>query len=472
MASERFQAEIYPPETCAELLSIRQGLAEQLRQMMAVPGANCTTVFNSIWEQYVAVAQEKELPPIGLNFTLGNVVLPRRGESQEDEEYLSLAAEMGLDTKSLEFWGILYEQVVIRRTYEETHRPLGGYKNFRGLLEARQAFSLYLTHFGLTIPAEGTYFSSGGASTAAERAIRAAFAYQNKNSQPSGFLSTGPTYTPISSMVDGFAGIKHVRRACSERNNYFFTPEELGTVIKQEQIGIIYVVPIGNPNPTMIPPDQLRETMRVARIANPNIIPIIDLAYISTIPQEKVMQMFIALKEAGVLEQCIFITSLSKTHGRPGSRLGAYHTLNYRVLEPYIKIACEAGNPVESDTAGLEATAILRHVSWQAVEKLSRLYTLRRSALIQTLADINNKLGKDIFVNPDQLVVDGSMYVYARLADGIDAAELFRLTGILGIDGQYFDDEPDNRSIRFSIGAVETPQIKQLPLTLALLPEN
>ena len=438
------------------LKKIRKKLAEQTAVEIK-DGNNPIRAHVKAWTEYCKLCEEKGLKKMGINLSIGNI---DAATFDKETGFESLSDELGIKPD-----GKIYEKLTDFKKKLDLkyykNSPLARYGSYAGILEVREALAEYLSFWGgISIDADNIFFSSGGASESARRVIKAMAFYHKANKTSSNFLTSVPSYKPIINLAIAESGMKVKTVECQEKDNYFFTKDNIGKLVKENKIGVVYIVPIGNPTSTLIEAKQLKETIEKAYRINPNIIFLVDLAYISTIKRKTAQQMMSGFKK--VLNRCVFLTSLSKSHARPGDRLAGCYT-NIDGMETYIKKATEMGNLSESRPAMLEAIAVLKNVNNKAVVKLAKLFELRRKAMIKVMKRINKEMGKEIFIGLDELKSDGGLYVYPRLKN-IDSLELFIETGILGIGGRFFGENKNSDRVRFAIGTYTIKEIENIKI--------
>jgi len=438
------------------LKQIRKKLTEQAAVEIK-NGNNPIRVHVKVWTEYCRLCKEKDLKKMGINLSIGNI-----DASTFDREtgFESLSDELGIKPNGEVYKKLTDFKKKLDLKYYKTV-PLIRYGSYAGVLEVKEALAEYLSFWGgIDIDADNIYFSSGGASEAARRLVKALAFYHKANKTSSNFLTSVPSYKPIINLAINEPGMKVKEVECKEKDNYFFTKNNIGKLIKDNKIGVVYIVPIGNPTSTLIEAKQLKEVIEKAYKINPNIIFMIDLAYISTIERKTAHEMMKGFKK--VLNRCVFLTSLSKSHARPGDRLAGCYT-KIKGMETYIKKSTEMGNLSESRPAMLEAIAVLKVVNNRAVVKLAKLFELRRKTMIKVMKRINKEKGEEIFVGLDELKSDGGLYVYTRLKE-IDSLELFTETGILGIGGRFFGERKSSDRVRFAIGTYTVKEIENIKI--------
>jgi len=454
--AERVEPAVLP----RDLIRYRADLAEKIIDNIA-GGGNPIRAHVNAWTAYEDLCRVEAVPINGAALHLGNI--DAAGFSKE-QGFEDLALELGIDPSGKVYERIEADKRELDKSYFDRRQPLTQYGSFNGIAEVRQAFADYLDDWGgITISPEGTFFSSGGASEEARRLITALGLYNQDKNQPANFLTTVPNYGPIINMARDNSQMEVITCQTTAEDNYFISPETAKILVKENNIGIFYLVPIGNPSSAIISPEQIEAVTKAVLEANPNITFLVDLAYLTTIDTDQAKAILAGFVKAGVLNNCLFLTSLSKSHGRPGDRLGAGHTLNQELLS-FIRMATEQANPSESRSAMLEAVAVLKQVKPETIKKLAQLYGERRQALIEVLGQINQNAGKEVFANLDNLRADGALYVYPELGAEIgNALNLFIQLGIMGIGGRFFGEGEESNRVRLAIGTITTEEIKNIP---------
>ncbi|KKR14813.1 MAG: Aspartate/tyrosine/aromaticaminotransferase [Candidatus Falkowbacteria bacterium GW2011_GWA2_39_24] len=385
------------------LAIIRRELTEQLL-IKVDRGANPLRANTLIWSEYVDRCNKKQLPIIGANLSLGNIDANSFDRESED---LHLSQALGICPDGEIYRQISLAKEKLNREYYFSGRSLSKYGEFAGIEEVRAAFAEYLAQWGgIVISKDATFFSSGEASDMAQREIEALVLWLNEERLETSFLTTVPGYMPIINMARK-AGMRVITLECSEANNYFLQSDQARQIVQDENIGVFYIVPINNPTGTMVSADQLSRVVRQSYEANTSIIFLVDLAYITTVSEERAHTMLAIFNNKEILERTIFLTSLSKSHAIPGQRLGACHTIVVGMNE-CLRIATESGNPCHSSAAMLEAVAVLNNVNKESVRQTATVYKRRREMMIDTLKDINRLTNQELFINLDKLKTDGA----------------------------------------------------------------
>ncbi|MDP3093306.1 MAG: pyridoxal phosphate-dependent aminotransferase [bacterium] len=445
------------------LATIRRELTGQLLARVD-KGANPLRANALIWSEYADRCNKEGLPVIGANLSLGNI-----DASSFDREpgHWHLSQALGIHPDGEIYRQISLTKEKLNREYYFSGRSLAKYGDFTGIEEARLAFSKYLAQWGgVMISKEETFFSSGGTSDAAQREMGALVLWLDKKQLEANFLTTVPGYTPVINMARR-AGMRVITLECGETDSYFLQADQARQIVQDQNIGVFYIVPINNPTGTMIPADQLSRVVKQSYEANTAIIFLVDLAYITTVPEEQARAMLAVFNNKEILRQTVFLTSLSKSHAIPGQRLGACHTIVAGMNE-CLRAATEAGNPCHSAAAMLEAVAVLENVSKEAVRQTAAVYRRRREVTVDVLRDINRLTDRELFIDLDQLKTDGALYVYPRLGKSKTSLDLFVQTGMWGIGGRFFGAGDNDQRVRLAIGVNSSLEIQGIPSQLDL----
>lgn len=223
-------------------------------------------------------------------------------------------------------------------------------------------------------------------------------------------------------------------------------------------IRIIYLTVTNNPTTFSYSPDELHTLHTVVhahRNAGHDVIVLADLAYVGTGQPHEDRARMATFAEADVMQHCIFVSSLSKTHTLTGQRFG-WVTVGNPALAASIAPGWSnsmASLPSEWQLRFMAYVNLIRSRPWLG-EKLRNFYRLRRQRFIRQLQHINEE--QPLFANifPDD---DATVYNWSQLLPGEDAFTLFEKTGIAGVPGSGFGYSDDY--VRFSIGVIPVPDI-------------
>lgn len=237
----------------------------------------------------------------------------------------------------------------------------------------------------------------------------------------------------------GFAGARLVAAACDEDG---LDPEGLPALIAEHRPKFLYLVPtFQNPTGRTLPAQRRR---RLAEIAAEH-----GLWIIEDDPYGELRYDGEPLAPVGsyaeARDRTVTISSLSKVLS-PGLRIGFLRAPE-ALLRP-LAIAKQAADLHTSTIDQLAARASLQAADLdEHIENLCREYRRRRDALLHGLEHALPQ--GSTFNRPD-----GGMFVWARLPEGHDAAEL--LTTALRHDvafvpgAPFFATDPDHRTLRLS----------------------
>lgn len=453
-------SEVVVSQERAQRIELRRGFAQQIEDIIA-GGGRMIRSHEKFYNKYVAAAEGLRLDHRSANFGLGDIDTKPMLEEAGFEDLPSLTGtEPGSEVDER-----IHKRIrELKKEYWDKGQSLERYSGFNGIIEVRQLFSDWFWQTtGLKIGVDNTYFSAEGASGAIKRDLKAAVAYCQSKGLDSNFLTSTPGYEPVISMAADQQDMEVSKVCCGPEDNYFFKPEEVGDIIEENKIGVFYIVPINNPTSTKIEPSQLKNVLIETRKANPNILFFVDLAYITSLPQAETYELTKVFDH--FMDNCVFHSTTSKSHARPGSRFGATHT-QVDGFDRFISNAAQLGNPSINGLSMAKAVGVMECVSRETVERTAELYAQRRELMIKALGRINDVTGEEIFVNLDRLQAPGGLYVYPEISKGLRAADLFVKYGLLGIDGKYFSDDPESNRVRLAIGLKGSNEIESLHQTL------
>lgn len=251
-------------------------------------------------------------------------------------------------------------------------------------------------------------------------------------------LVENPTYLAALQCF-GFAGAKLVAVPCDEQG---LDPERLPQLIAEHRPKFLYLIPtFQNPTGRTLPAQRRR---RVAEIAAEH-----GLWLIEDDPYGELRYDGEPLAPVGshpaASDRTVMISSLSKVLA-PGLRIGFLRAPE--ALRRPLVIAKQTADLHTSTVDQLAARASLQAADLdEHIASLCRQYRRRRDALLGGLADALPE--GSTFNRPD-----GGMFVWARLPEGHDAADLLRKAlrqGVAFVPGApFFATQPDHRTLRLS----------------------
>jgi 2-aminoadipate transaminase len=251
-------------------------------------------------------------------------------------------------------------------------------------------------------------------------------------------LVENPTYLAALQCF-GFAGAKLVAVACDEQG---LDPEQLPQLIAEHRPKFLYLIPtFQNPTGRTLPAQRRR---RLAEIAAEH-----GLWLVEDDPYDELRYDGEPLAPVGshaaARDRTVTISTLSKVLA-PGLRIGFLRAPE-ALLRP-LAIAKQTADLHTSTVDQLAAHASLQVADLgEHIANLCGEYRRRRDAL---LGGLEHALPQGSTFNRP----DGGMFVWARLPEGHDAAELLRAAlrhGVAFVPGApFFATRPDHRTLRLS----------------------
>lgn len=248
------------------------------------------------------------------------------------------------------------------------------------------------------------------------------------------------------------AGIKVHLIETTENENYKITSSQLESLFQEQpQLKVLYLTITNNPTSYSYQPIELERILRV--LSNyPDIVILADLAYIGTGEPDVDLARIQAFQDIGVIEQTIFVSSLSKTHTLTGDRFG-WVSFGSRGLAEFMYPGWNnfsAGLPREWQLSFMAYLDLFNN-NPDIVVRIRDLYSLRRKKFIDDLHVLNNTFRLFEEIGHDE---GGGIYNWCKFVEGEDVFSLFLKTGIAGVPGTAFGYS--GKYVRFSVGMVST----------------
>ncbi|MBN1172325.1 MAG: 3-isopropylmalate dehydrogenase [Micromonosporaceae bacterium] len=235
-------------------------------------------------------------------------------------------------------------------------------------------------------------------------------------------------------------------------NDFKLTARQLDQALAEHgDLTAVYLIITNNPTTFAYTPEELEgllEVLRSYRQRGRLVHLLADLAYVGTgVPADDAARMRV-LGTSDLVDQMIFISSLSKTHTLTGERFG-WVTFG----DPDLARALGASwvtsvgtLPAEWQLRFMAYHRLFRENPW-LVEKIRNLYRLRRTQLRAQLQrfDEEYQLFDRVYLDDD-----ATIYNWSRLRAGQDCFSVFGTTGLAGIPGSTFGYSDEY--IRFSVG--------------------
>jgi aspartate/methionine/tyrosine aminotransferase len=400
------------------------------------------------------------------NRTIGDVDLRAVTERDGETDYTTLADEFGIALPG----EIIQGRIASGETYLWLRERMTA--NERALLNQSidlRVYDIYavgnpilrgwlaeeMAAWGLDIPAARINLSIG-AMDGVDKALRGlSHALQSRSDQQGAgaalFPAPGFNVPEWQARTLGYRLHRVVTRA---EDGYKLTAAQLQQALEEApDLRVIYLTVSNNPTAFAYSRQELEALLAVVTAAAQRGQPLYvlgDLAYIGTgIPEEDRERMR-AFASPEALRQCIFVSSLSKTHSLTGERFG-WVSIGDEALVGQMAPAWSnttAALPAEWQLRFMAYLDLFRERPWLE-EKLHALYALRRQALIVQLRRLDKRHHLFARINLDD---HATVYNWSQTRPGEDVFSLFEKTGIAGVPGSGFGYSDDY--IRLSVGVV------------------
>jgi aspartate/methionine/tyrosine aminotransferase len=321
-----------------------------------------------------------------------------------------------------------------------------------GLLELRQEFAEFLAGYGFPYEAEHAVVAPGSL-PGLDNVIGAVDFMARREGVRSQLIFPVPGFTVIESQAIR-RGLEVVRVETDEYAGFLVTPDTLEKTLLAPTADrtMLYLTPMNNPTSTIYDPDMYEETVRTFTRLRPSGYILLDAAYLETVDDVKAAGIVHATM-AQKLDRIITSVSMSKMFGAPGLRVAALYATEKQILHELMQqwqvVFASMPGPAQ-----LDALARWKIVSRDARKHMYALFSKRQDLLIRELDRMNTRLtgrGEQPLVDLDRVYRSVPMYLYARLARG-DFLDVFTESGILGVPGTVFGDDPGRNMVRFSTG--------------------
>lgn len=350
------------------------------------------------------------------------------------------------------------EALISRELESHQHRPTDSLTSYQpeaiGYRPTREAFAAFISQYGIPYSADNTVLSYG--SLAGIDGLLGTVAVLAKTMGVGvEFIFPAPGFSVIAAQARRRnIDVKTVLTDAS--TGYCITKSQLEQALVKESADMttIYLTPMANPTSSVHDVDTLREMLQTFKRLRPNGIVLVDLAYIEMVPEEKARAILDQFLNTDTVGQAVMITSMSKLFGEPRLRAGALHTTNAELRK---ELQTHWQTVFASLSGPMELTALAK---WRLVPKEARLrmfdlFRSRQDALIKYFERTNARLareGRPQIVDLSSVHRDIPLYMYAKLEKEYDYLDLFVETGIVGVPGDVFEDDPKENMMRFSMG--------------------
>ena len=450
------------------IAEMRQEITERFRPIVAQGAAPIRVMARMVVELRQA-CRERGIPEAIIaseiaNRTIGDVDLRAVTERDGETDYSTLADEFGVALPGEELHGRVCSgetYLWLRQRMTENERVLLGqgidlrlYDIFGiGNPLLRGWLADEMTAWNLAIPKERVYLSIG-AMDGVDKSLRGlAHLLQAHGDTQRAVLFPAPGFN-VPEWQAKSLGYRLHRVVTRAEDGYKLTPAQVQQAIEEApDLRLIYLTVSNNPTAFAYNRQELEALLEVVRAAverGRSLYVLGDLAYIGTgIPAEDQERMR-AFSHPEALRQCLFVSSLSKTHSLTGDRFG-WVSISDETLAEQITPAWT------NSTAALPAEWQLRFMAYLDLfrqrphleEKLRALYTLRRARLSEQLHRLDEQYQLFARINLDD---HATVYNWSQLRPGEDVFSLFEKTGIAGVPGSGFGYSDDY--IRLSVGVI------------------
>ncbi len=311
-----------------------------------------------------------------------------------------------------------------------------------------------MRQWGLTVGAHHVALGLG-ATDCMDKVLRGLGFLARHRSQPVGaVLLPAPGFNVLESQAQA-NGYRVHRVHTRPEDNFKVTAEQLAQALgEHEDVRIVYLTVTNNPTTFAYTPDELLDLLGVLRRHRQRGRPVYllaDLAYVGTgNPAEDAARMRALCSASDLLDQVIFVSSLSKTHTLTGERFGWVTFGDADVAASMVGswINSVASMPGEWQLRFMAYHRLFRE-NPQLIDKIRKLYALRRAQLRAQLQRLDKQfqLFEQIYLDDD-----ATIYNWSKLRQGEDCFSVLEKTGIAGIPGSTFGYS--DQYVRFSVGIV------------------
>ena len=350
------------------------------------------------------------------------------------------------------------EAFVSRELESHQDRPADSLTSYQpeaiGYYPTREAFAAFMSRFGIPYSADNTILSYGSLS-GIDGLLGTIAILAKKNGVGVDMVFPAPGFSVIAAQARRRS--IDVRTVLTDADTgYCITQKHLEQTLNNvsPDMTTLYLTPMANPTSSVYEVNALKETLQTFKRLRPNGIILVDLAYIEMIPEEEACAILDQFKKTDTVEQAVMITSMSKLFGEPRLRAGALHTKNAQLRK---ELQTHWQTVFASLSGPMELTALAK---WHLVPREARirmfdLFRSRQDALLKYFERTNARLtedGRPPIVALSSVHRDIPLYMYAKLEPGYDFLDLFIETGIVGVPGDVFEDDPKENMMRFSMG--------------------
>ncbi|MBI3559916.1 pyridoxal phosphate-dependent aminotransferase [Candidatus Gottesmanbacteria bacterium] len=323
-----------------------------------------------------------------------------------------------------------------------------------GFAQLRQAFADQLSQYGISFEKDETVVSYGSLS-GIDNLLGTLFARARESGKSINLIFPSPGFSVIAAQAKR-RGIPVTHILTDATDGYCVRTNDLKPALGEpsDDVSVLYLTPMNNPTSTVYDTRILKETVQKFHELRPSGIILVDLAYMDMIPEEQTKIVLACFSQPHILSATVFATSLSKSYGEPRLRAGALLTKNQKILHELMVQWQTVFASVSSQTE-VAALVKLKGITKETREAMYDLFRKRQDMLLGKIERANAKRqeeGKPPLLDMSSVFGDIPLYIYAKLHDGVDFLDLFVQTGIMGVPGEVFGDDPKRNMIRLSVG--------------------
>ena len=455
----------------AAIARMRDEACERARPLVK-GGAAPIRVMAHMVNELVAACREQGIPDDIIaaevvNRTIGDIDVRRISATEDGEQFVSLADDMGLALPGEVISGYVAKGRTyrwIQRRMQELERELLAERvDLRiydisgvGAMRLREALAAHAQRaWGVSFPPEQIYASIGSTDALAKFWQGLVATRRARGERAFTAIFPAPGFNVPEWQANNL-GIRSQTIHTRAEDHFKVTPAALAQALDAAPDACaLYLTIANNPTAFAYTPDELRALYRVLDERGSDLLVVADLAYIGTGDPAADRARVRALTEPAARARTIYAATFSKSHTLTGDRFGwvAFGA-------PALAQMASAG--WTNGTASLPADWQLRYIALielftrrpQLEGRIRALYRLRRARLVKQLTSLNARQPIFARINLDD---GGTVYNWSQLALGEDVFSLFSKTGIAGVPGGAFGYTDDY--VRLSVGCIPVPEV-------------
>lgn len=455
----------------AAIARMRDEACERARPLVMAGGAPIRVMARMVAE-VVTECREQGIPEAIIdseivNRTIGDIDVRRISATDDGEQFVSLADDLGLALPGEVISGhtatgrayrwIQRRQQQLERDMLAQHIDLRLYElSGAGVMPLREALAAHAKRsWGVSFPPQQIYTGLGSTDCLFKFWAGLFSSYRRKGISEFAVIFPSPGFNVPEWQANAF-GARSVAIRTRAEDNFKVTPEALSHALDTApDAKALYLTISNNPTAFAYTPDEIRALYRMLDERGSDLLVVADLAYIGTGEPKDDRARMQALTEPAARARTVYACTFSKSHTMTGDRFG---WMAFGAPE----LAQTASVGWSNGSATLPADWQLRYLAMVELfarhpkieRRLRDLYRLRRTRLVKQLRALNAERHVFARINLD----DGAtVYNWSQLAPGEDVFSLFSKTGIAGVPGGAFGYSDDY--IRLSVGCIPVPEV-------------